>query len=375
MAHIVKKSSRPKPWIVRYRGTDGKERSKSFAKRTQAVTYMHSNEVSKIEGRWIDPRAGKKILRDWASECLSRRDLRPTSAARDEVYMRLHVLPRFGAVPLARIERRDVQRWVGDLSAKGLAPATVRACHRLLSGVLAEAVEERLIPQSPCRGVRLPRIPRAEQRFLTTEQVERLGESTVPEYRALIYCAAYLGCRWGELAGLKRENVNLLKRELMIQGTLEEVRGKLTYVEETKTDASRRRLTLPAFLVEILTDHLARAVPSEYVFTGRDGACLRRSNFRRRHWKPALLASQLSSSLRFHDLRHTCASILIAQGAHPAEIKARLGHASIKTTMDVYGHLLPSLGDKLDTALDSAHGEAAAALSRDNRGTRVLRGT
>jgi integrase len=274
--------------------------------------------------------------------------------------MRHHVLPRFGDIPLARIERRDVQQWVKDLTAQGLAPATVRACHRLLSGVLAEAVEDRLIPQSPCRGVRLPRIPRTEQQFLTTEQVERLAESIAPEYRALIYSAAYLGCRWGELAGLKRENVNLLKRELTIQGTLEEVAGRLTYVEETKTAASRRRLTLPAFLVEILTEHLARAVPSDFVFTGRDGAPLRRSNFRRRHWKPALLSSQLVSTLRFHDLRHTCASILIARSAHPAEIKARLGHASIKTTMDTYGHLLPGLGDKLDAALDEAHGEALA---------------
>jgi integrase len=372
VAHIVKKASRPKPWIVRYRAPDRRERSKSFKKRAEADRFLHSNEVSKDERRWIDPHSGKRLFRDYADECMSRRDLRPTSAARDEIYMRRHVLPRFGDVPLARIERKDVQRWVGDLSARGLAPATLRACHRLLSGVLAEAVEERLIPQSPCRGVSLPRIPRTEQCFLTTEQVARLAEAVAPEYRALIYSAAYLGCRWGELAGLKRENVNLLKSYLTIQGTLEEVAGRLTYVEETKSAASRRRLTLPAFLVEILTEHLARAVPSEYVFTGRDGAPLRRSNFRRRHWKPALASAELDGGVRFHDLRHTCASILIAQGAHPAEIKARLGHASIKTTMDVYGHLLPGLGDKLDAALDTAHGEAAAALSRDNRGTSVI---
>jgi integrase len=79
------------------------------------------------------------------------------------------------------------------------------------------------------------------------------------------------------------------------------------------------------------------------------------------------------ASLRFHDLRHTCASILIAQGAHPAEIKARLGHASIKTTMDVYGHLLPGLGDKLDAALDTARAEAAAVVPRPSRGPSDLR--
>ncbi|MGH2817403.1 MAG: tyrosine-type recombinase/integrase [Actinomycetota bacterium] len=369
MAHIEKRARNI--YRARYRAPNGRERSQTFKRRADAERFLAEMTTAKARGAWVDPRAGRKLLEEWAAECMERRDLRPTSAARDEVYMRRHVLPRFGDVPLARIERRDVQRWVGDLSAKGLAPATVRACHRLLSGVLAEAVEERLIPQSPCRGVRLPRIPRTEQRFLTTEQVERLAESIAPEYRALIYCAAYLGCRWGELVGLKRENVNLLRRELTIQGTLEEVSGGLTYVEETKTKASRRRLTLPAFLVEILTDHLARAVPSEYVFTGRDGGLLRRSNFRRRHWKPAGVAAGLTP-LRFHDLRHTCAGILIAQGAHPAEIKARLGHTSIKTTMDVYGHLLPSLGDKLDEALDAARADARSNISRPERGLATI---
>jgi integrase len=121
---------------------------------------------------------------------------------------------------------------------------------------------------------------------------------------------------------------------------LEEVRGKLTYVEETKTEASRRGLTLLAFLAEILTDHLARAVPSEYVF------------YRTRRRSPAALelptspldpatASVGLAPLRFHDLRHTCASILVAQEAHPAEITARLGHASIVTTMNTYGHFAP----------------------------------
>jgi integrase len=79
-----------------------------------------------------------------------------------------------------------------------------------------------------------------------------------------------------------------------------------------------------------------------FVFTGRDGALLRRSNFRRRHFKPALRRAELESAVRFHDLRNTFAAILIAQSAHPKEIQARLGHASITTTLDLYGHLMPS---------------------------------
>lgn len=124
---------------------------------------------------------------------------------------------------------------------------------------------------------------------------------------------------------------------------------------------------MPHFLVEILAQHLAQAQPSEYVFTGRDGGELRRSNFRRRHWKPALDRAGLDAELRFHDLRHTCAALLIQMGGHPKEVQARLGHASITTTLDVYGHLMPTLGAQLDDALEKAHRDAASIEPRPQR--------
>jgi integrase len=195
-----------------------------------------------------------------------------------------------------------------------------------------------------------------------------LADAIAPEYRALVYSAAYLGCRWSELVGLKRQHLNLLKRQVAIVGTLEEVRGALRYVEQTKSSASRRTLTLPRFLVDVLAAHLEQAPPSEFVFTGRDGGLLRRSNFRRRHFKPALARAGLDTRLRPHDMRHTCAALLIEQGAHPKEIQARLGHASITTTLNTYGHLMPGLGAKLDDALDRAYLQAAGDDSRPIRG-------
>jgi integrase len=170
-------------------------------------------------------------------------------------------------------------------------------------------------------------------------------------------------CR-GELVGLKRDNLNLLKREVRIVGSLEEVHGGPRYVEETKTSATRRTLSIPPFLVEEMVLHLQHAPESEFVFTGSRGALLRRSNFRKRHWKPAVSKAELEPELRFHDLRHSCASILISRGAHPKEIQARLGHASITTTLDRYGHLFPSLGSQLDESLEVAFREA-----RSSRGT------
>jgi integrase len=274
-------------WRARYRGPDGAEHSKTFKLKTDAERFLAEMEVAKNRGSWIDPRAGRLPFEGWAAEChASRIDLRESSRARDEGYLRLHVIPHFGSIPLAQIERRSVQQWVAKLSDKGLAPATVRACHRLLSGMLAEAVEAKLIGETPCRGIKLPRVPRTEQRYLTALEVERVAQVIGDHFAPLIYSAAYLGGRWGELVGLKRERLNLLKRQVRIVGTLEEVRGKLRYVDETKTTASRRLVTIPAFLCDILAGHLERH-PGEFVFTTTTGAMLRRSNFGRHNFKPA----------------------------------------------------------------------------------------
>lgn len=203
-----------------------------------------------------------------------------------------------------------------------------------------------------------------EQSYLTAEEVERLVAATDDRYQALVSSAAYLGCRWGELAGLKRDNLDLLRRQVRIIGTLEEVGGQpMRYVEETKTRTSRRTLSIPGFLADLLAEHLAQAPSGEFVFLGPHGTWLRRSVFRRSWFKPALAAAGLDVDLRFHDLRHTAAGLLVAQGAHPKEIQARLGHASITTTLNTYGHLWPSLGVQLDDKIEAVHREAKANVA------------
>ena len=160
--------------------------------------------------------------------------MRASSWTRDECYLRNHVMPTVGTIALARIDKLLVQAWVRELVEKGLHPATVKECYQILRSILNEAADSRLIVESPCRNVTLPRVPKTEQRFLTAAQVGQLGEATDPQFRALVYSAVYLGCRWGELVGLKRVHLNLLKREARIVGTLQEVPGGVRYVEETR---------------------------------------------------------------------------------------------------------------------------------------------
>jgi hypothetical protein len=149
-----------------------------------------------------------------------------------------------------------------------------------------------------------------------------------------------------------------------IVGTLEETGGGVRYLEETKTSGSRRSISIPSFLVELLSEQRRQNPDAEFVFVTESGGLIRRSNFRTRSWKPALKRAGLDEGLRFHDLRHTCASLLIEQGAHPMEIQARLGHSSITTTLDRYGHLMPSLGHQLSADLDESRAKARAGVDQ-----------
>jgi integrase len=172
-------------------------------------------------------------------------------------------------------------------------------------------------------------------------------------YSTLIFTAAYTGLRWGKLAGLRVERVNLLRRAIAVVEQLNELSGKFSW-GPPKTNAGRRAVTLPAGLVEMLEDQLARpeVVRSGLVFPTPLGEPMRRSNFARRAWAPATRAIGVDG-LRFHDLRHTAVALSIQQGAHPKAIQERLGHSSVTVTLDRYGHLYQGLDGELADGLDA----------------------
>lgn len=202
----------------------GRQRTKSFRRKADAKQF--ANRVEKQRGTYVDPQLGRLLFANWAREWLqAKMNLRASSWTRDESYLRNHVMPTFGNIALARIDKLLVLAWIRELVDKGLHPSTIKECYRILRGILNEAADARLIVESPCRKVTLPRVPKVEQRFLTAAQVEQLVDATDPQFRALVYSAVYLGCRWGELVGLKRENVAFLKREVRVVRTLEEVPG------------------------------------------------------------------------------------------------------------------------------------------------------
>jgi Phage integrase, N-terminal SAM-like domain len=176
MAHIEKRVRNGRvTYRARYRDPAGREHGKVFARKLDAQRFLTEMENAKLRGRWTSPSLGRVLFRDWLTEWRrTTASLRPNTEARDEWLLRLHVLPRFGPMPLAKIGQHDVRAWVAELGTRGLAPSTVQRAYQLLSKVMAAAADAGMIPRTPCRRVPLPKIDRQEMRFLGPQEVARL---------------------------------------------------------------------------------------------------------------------------------------------------------------------------------------------------------
>jgi integrase len=202
---------------------------------------------------------------------------------------------------------------------------------------MADAVDSKLIAESPCRRIDLPRKDKEERRYLTPAQLYQLADEIGPHQRALVLTGGFLGLRWEELSGLQRQHLNLLRRQLRVMSTIERVGGTYALVPQTKTKAARRTLPIPLKLVEEIARHLERAPESDFVFPAQRGGFQRYDNFRCRPWRRATAAVGLEG-LTIHALRHTAAAILIDRGLDLYQLMRFLGHTSITTTADLYGH-------------------------------------
>ena len=373
MPHIERRRDRRSAWRVKYRDPGGRIRSRSFRRKAEAELFAATVEVEKAQGTWTDPARGRIRLSEWTQEWLkSKVDLRPTSRARLEGVLRAHVLPTFGHYPLIRITNSAVRRWVSELVEQGLSAATVRKSYSALAQMMRAAMSDRRIPFDPCQDVPLPAERHAEQRFLTAGQVDVIADAINPRFRALVFLAAYGGLRFGELAGLRRSRVDLLRGRVLVIETLVEANGRFIF-GPPKTKRSQRAVPLPRRVVRELEIHLQRyvaAAPDSLVFTGQKGALLRRAGFRRSYWRPATREASLEG-LKLHELRHTFVALWVAAGVNPKELSVRAGHSSVAFTLDRYGHLYEDAGEDVPDRLDALLGGRATPQAFPKQGKEI----
>jgi integrase len=217
------------------------------------------------------------------------------------------------------------------------------------------AVRDRLIALSPARDVQLPRIERREPIPLTLVEVTRLADAIDPRYRALVLVGAFGGLRIGELAGLQLGDFDPLRSVIRVRRTASDVRGRVI-IGPPKTVKSIRTVVLPRSITDQVVDHIARLEQTGlegWLFPAPEGGPIRRTAWMRRTWKPALVAAGLDQDLGTHTLRRSQVALLIAQGEHPKVIADRLGHTSVRTVLDVYGHLYEGADEAAAQRLDA----------------------
>jgi integrase len=319
-----------------------------------------------------------------------------TTAARDASIMRTHVLPQWGAWQLAKIDQLAIQSWITALGMTR-SRATVAEAHRLTLAVLRSAVRNRLVPFNPAEGIRVPRRRKqdTDERIISRHELRTALLPALPaRHRAIVATASGTGLRWGEVAGLRRDALDLHGRSLSVLRTVIEVSGNTTFKAFPKSAAGRRTVPLPRWLVTIVGEHLERwpTDPNGPVFANEVGGPLRRTVFRSRIWRTALVragmlgkvvpdgdhyraewtdtagashteetttesaavrlvARNQAGGLRFHDLRHSYATWLVDDGVPPNMVQRVMGHERSSTTLDLYTRRTDN-SDRILRALD-----------------------
>lgn len=331
-------------WQARFRDPAGHSHTKTFAGRGDASRYLANARVDIDRGDWFDPSAGQQSLTEFATSWMATRRVRgrpitPRTRERYESIIRTHITPILGDCALRDLDPARIRRWYAALNEQERpGPATVAKCYRLLHAICNTAVVEGEIPRNPCMIPGASAESSPERPIATVQQVFALAEAVGDRWRALVLLATFCGLRFGELAALTRDRLDLRHATVTITEDLDELGGRLQ-PGDVKSAASRRSVAIPAAIVPDLEHHLAMYAQSgrdALVFVGPLGGPLRRGNFRRSVWQPA---TQLVGvpQLRFHDLRHTGNTLAAATGASTRELMARMGHASSRAAL-IYQH-------------------------------------
>ena len=324
-----------------------------FDRKLDAERWVARQTADIASGVWLDPAGAQLTFAQWWATYIDQADKRASTKARDQGAADKWLLPHLGQMRLGQITPAKVRSVVAVMTDAGLAPSTVRTFYGVLQSAMTAAVEADLIGRSPCRGIKLSIQRKKEPRFLSIDELVALADVIDQNYRAMVFLAGVVGLRFGECAGLRVGRVDFFRRTVTVAEIANEVRGELLF-GPPKTKSSQRTVSMPRFVSDELSAHLAGRAPvdpDDLVFTSPTGAPLRRKHFRSRVWLPTVRAADLQE-LTFHGLRHSAVGYMIELGTHARVIQKRMGHSSIRTTMDVYGSVLEDVDNEVIDGLD-----------------------
>lgn len=328
-----------------YRDAKGKRRSAgTFSHKAAALRAANSAEVDVRKRTSRDPDAWRQTWGTWSTTWLAARDVAPSTAKADDVRKRKHLDPRWSDVPIGSITRHDVKAWIADLRAQGVSPETVKRIVHLFSASLTAALDAEVIDTNPAARLKLAGGAKALDRYLTHEEYAKVRAQLPTTGDQLVAdLLVYTGMRWGEMAGLHWNRVNVLHGQIRVVETWDEIAGRMKAYPKGKqvrtvplTEELAAELGKPGGREGCGVEHEAATCRSSLVVTTETGRPVRNSNWSV-IWRDAVARADVGH-VRIHDLRHTYASWLLQSGVPLAEVGRLLGHQSTQTTAR-YAHL------------------------------------
>ena len=358
-------------WVVRYRtagGRSSRQREQSFGDgRRDAEDFALKVEHDKRAHVFVDPKAGQALFRAEAETWLDQHLGADSSIATYRSVLRAHVDPAIGGKPIGVIRREDIKALIAGMHRKGLSASRIGCAHLVISAVLAEAVQDKKLAESPCTGVQLPGVVVCADFIIPAyAQVQAVAAGLPPDWAATVWLMHGCGLRIGEALA-----VNLRCRTN---------HGKTLRVKEQVNPAAQLRplkfrqagefrdIPLPQYVSEAIDKHMAEhgTTPDGYLFQGRKYKLVIRRSYQEDFQRAAARAG-LPPEFIPHSLRHLYASTALAEGIPITEVSRWLGHKSIEVTYQIYGHLVPSSFDRARDALDAAYQETRRTRSSGGR--------
>ena len=353
-------------WVAAYTSKDGKRKA-LYGKTRQEVGRKLTLALKAREDGLPAPSDRillGKFLDEWLKIC--KPTVRYSTWRRYEQLMRTHVKLILGKVPLTRLEPHHLQRLYSAKLNAGLSPSTVAHMHRVIHRAIEQAMRWGYVVRNVVSMVSPPKPSKGKMAILSVEQSKKLLDTARgTRLEALYVLALTTGMRQGEILALHWQNIDLDQGRLEIKYTLSWTPEGAVF-SEPKTRGSKRRIELSQKAIESFKQHKANQAKerlklgeawenNNLVFPNEVGKPIHPGNLQRRSFKPLLEKADLPN-IRFHDLRHTCASHLLSQNIHPKVVSELLGHSSITITLDTYSHVIPAMQKEAVKAMEGLLG-------------------
>ncbi len=351
-------------WCVQITLADGQRLSKHFETQREANRWRVDTLKSQQDGMLATNReiTVSQFFERWLED-VAKASTRVRTYQSYRGLFETHILPALGTVKLADLRPEHLQRFYTTKTEAGLSARTVRYLHGLLHHALDQALKWGMVPRNVTDAVTPPRLVRRSMRTLTPPEAQKLLEVLRKDRLYALYLLAIsTGMRQGEILGLRWTEVNLDSGTVRVVRAIQRIKGQGFVASEPKTERGRRAIALPKITVQALQEHQKQQAEDKallgtewqeqgLVFTTLIGTPLDARNILR-HFKDALKQADLPE-MRFHDLRHTAATLLLLQEIHPKVVQEMLGHSSITLTLDTYSHVLPNMQREAATKMDA----------------------